>query len=34
MLVSKEKLAIKVAKIDGVQVDDVYFSESSENKVF
>lgn len=34
MFVSEEELAVEVAQIDGVEVDDVNFAETSENEVF
>ena len=33
MLVAEEKLAVQVAQVDGVEVDDVDFTETSENEV-
>lgn len=33
MLVAKQELAIQVAEIDGVKVDDVDFAKAGENKV-
>ena len=33
MLVSEEELAVEVAKVDGVQVDDLDLAKASENKI-
>ena len=34
MFVAEEKLAVQVAQIDCVQVDNMYLAETGENKVF
>lgn len=34
MLVPEQKLAIEVAEINGIQIDDMYFSEPSKDEVF
>ena len=34
MLVSEEELSVQVAEVDGVEVDYVYFAETSADKVF
>ena len=33
MLVAEQELAIEVAQVDGVQVDDMDFAKASENQV-
>jgi hypothetical protein len=33
MLVTKQKLAIEIAQVDGVEIDDVYFAEAGEHEV-
>jgi hypothetical protein len=34
MFVSEEKLTVQVGEIDGIQVDDMNFSETAENEIF
>lgn len=33
MLIAEQELAVEVAQVDGVEVDDVDFTETSENEV-
>ena len=33
MFMSKEKLAIKIAEVDCIKIDDVYLSKAGENQV-